>query len=70
MPISARHKRQRQSELCRNLARLATDGEVRARLIQTANEYLAEATCDGVAAENSFRRNVTDRPPAPKLAYD
>ena len=41
MSIS-QHKRQ-QSELCRRLARLASDGEVQARLLQMANEYMAKA---------------------------
>ncbi|WP_141701294.1 hypothetical protein [Methyloceanibacter methanicus] len=42
----AERKRQ-QSELCRRLARLADDGEVQARLIQTAHDYLAEAAYGG-----------------------
>jgi hypothetical protein len=51
MSIS-RYKRQ-QSELCRRLARLASDGEVRARLLQMANEYMAKAA-RADAAEDVF----------------
>ena len=51
MSIS-RYKR-KQSELCRRLARLAPDGEVRARLRQMANEYMAEAA-RAEAAEEKF----------------
>jgi hypothetical protein len=33
----------KQSELCRKLARLASDGEIQARLLQMAMEYMAKA---------------------------
>jgi hypothetical protein len=33
----------KQSEICRKLARLASDGEIRARLVEMANDYMRKA---------------------------
>jgi hypothetical protein len=74
MSIS-RYKRQ-QSELCRRLARLASDGEVRARLLQMANEYMAKAARadaaeDSISLEADPLINATRTPfSAPSLAHD
>ena len=73
MSIS-QYKRQ-QSELCRRLARLASDGEVQARLLQMANEYMAKAA-RAKAAEGEFPFEADPlvnaaRNSAPRsLAYD
>jgi hypothetical protein len=73
MSIS-QHKRQ-QSELCRRLAHLASDGEVQARLLQMANEYMEKAA-RGEAADGEFSLEAdlsiaAARKPTPyNLAYD
>lgn len=68
---TARRKRE-QSRLCRRLARLASDGEVKKRLIDAANNYLAEAARSEAALEEEKLR-AEDAPGhqlAPNLAYD
>jgi hypothetical protein len=73
MSIS-QHKRQ-QSELCRRLAHLASDGEVQARLLQMANEYMEKAAraeaADGEFSLEADPSIAAARNPTPyNLAYD
>ncbi|GFO82801.1 hypothetical protein [Methyloceanibacter sp.] len=68
MMFIAMRKRQ-QSELCRRLARLADDGEVQARLIQTADDYLAEAAYGGSRFGGPRLAGANKRPTL-NFAYD
>lgn len=74
--MSISHYRLEQSELCRHLARLASDREVQARLLLMANEYNARAArAEAEEEEFAFEDDLlmdAARNPAPRrlIAYD